>query len=199
MTGELGDVNACGFHWNMAEAITENPGGSMKLIKFKQFDSPPKEVTIHGNDDRPIIISVRPLSFDGQKTVLWALEQIEKQYLPEVFDVPVEMIIGAAEHTGFLESESAHVRAYSCGNDTDNLLIIFNEKLLRPSSEDSKIQFVVTLLHELMRFMLDESDFSMDSAFEARLDLDCYRALGLSIPADHWALKKPGTDPTKAE
>ena len=171
----------------------------MELIQFKQFDDPPKEATIAGHDGKPVSIGVRPLSSEGQKMVLWALEQIGLEYRPEVFDVPVDMIVGAAAHTGFLESGSDQVGAYSWGNDTDNLLIVFNEKLLRPTSERAKREFVVTLLRELMHFLLDELDFTPDGAFEARLDLDCHRALGFPIPADHWGLKKPVTDPAKPE
>ncbi len=171
----------------------------MALTKLRAFDNPPKQVTIRGSDGNSVTVNVKPLSSPGQEMVLWALQQIKTRYQPEVFDVPVEMIIGAAAHTGFLESESHQVGSYSWGNDTDNLLIIFNERLLRPTNEHSKKEFVVTLLHELMNFMLDEPDFTLDRAFEARLDLDCYRALGFPIPADHWALKKPGIDPAKQE
>ncbi len=171
----------------------------MALIEFKEFENPPKEVTIRGWDGNSVTVRVKPLSGRGQNTVLWALDQIKTRYQPEVFDVPIDMIMGAAAHTGFLESKSLPVGAYSWGNDTDNMLIVFAEKLLLPTNENSKQKFAVTLLHELMHFLLDEPDFTLDDAFEARLDLDCYRALGFPIPADHWGLRKPGIDPAKPE
>jgi hypothetical protein len=166
----------------------------MALIEMKKMDNPPKEITVQGLDGRPVTVSVKPLSENGRGMILWALGQINERYQQEVFDVPMEMIKGAAAHTGFLESESIPGGAGSCGNDTDNLLIVFDEKLPVPTDE-----FVARLLHELMHFMLDESDFMQDISFEARLNLDCYRALGYPIPPDHWALKKPAKNPAKPE
>jgi hypothetical protein len=166
----------------------------MALIEMKKLDNPPKEITIPGLDGKPVTVSVRPISDNGWGMVLWALDQINERYQQEVFDVPMEMIKGAAANTAFLESESVPGGSYSWGNDTDNLLIIFEEKVLQPGDE-----FVVRVLHELMHFMLDESDFMQDISFEARLDLDCYRALGYPIPPNHWALKKPANNPAKPE
>lgn len=65
----------------------------------------------------------------------------------------------------------------------------------KPKSASEKKEFAITILHELIHFMHNGSmDKESTSEDEARFDLQCYMALNLNIPANHWAWKRLDID-----
>lgn len=148
-----------------------------------------------------IDITVRPLSPGAESAIQWALLQIKCRYQPEVWNIPLKAILGAATAIVFLQTDSPEISAYTGhlidDNGLDVRVVILNRHCF-DRDQVSKKELVVTVLHELGHaFMSEDVDKSSDSGEEAIHDIGCYTALGFDIPADHWGLEKLGIDITE--
>jgi len=176
----------------------------MAFIKLRKVIWQNPKLKIRGIDGRFVPITARPLSAGSERNILSAISCIVSRYNPEVFDVPLNSILGIAQATVFLQSDSPEVGAYmsDCGGPSDALrnppMMFLNRKLLKPECAEEKKELAVTILHELIHILHDEAiDKKSTSEDEARFDLGCYKALNFDIPADHWAFKKLGIDVDK--
>jgi hypothetical protein len=176
----------------------------MGVVRLRKIEMPRDGIHLRVRDvsGKWVTITPRPLSAHSEKTIQWALLQIKSRYNPDIFGVPLNAVLGAATAGVFLQTDSPEIGAYSGHFDDDNKMkvsaIIINHRNLRPVAVEGKRELVVTLLHELLHFMQNEAeDKSANTEDEAAHDLNCYKALDFPVPADHWALKVLGIDPTK--
>ncbi len=152
-------------------------------VKLKNVVLPASEFVIRSVDDRIVTIDVRTLSAKSERMVIWALGCIKARYRPEVFSLPFDAIWDAATSAAFIQSDSREVGAYA-----RKPWIILNRRRLRPKGATEKTELVVTILHELLHTVLEgqPEDKGSRTKFEALFDMDCYRALGFSVPDSHW-------------
>lgn len=174
----------------------------IKLRKVSLPDGGKAELTVRNRHGEPVPISIRSLSPGNEKMLLWALGYIKSHYNPEKFDVPVETILRVASAVGFLQTDSPDIYAYGGRQNDDpkgGLVVIFNRNHLKPANAAGKRELVVSVLHELIHLLEGDkpNDKSAATEYEARLDIQCYIAMGFDVPVDHWGWARLGIDARK--
>jgi hypothetical protein len=166
----------------------------MAAIQLRKVTmSKPVKCQITNIDGDPIFVEVRPLSYGSEKSVLRALRYIEKHYKPEVFGVPLTIVLEIAQAVGFVETNSPEVGGYSGFNDKQPFIML-NSGALKSKNKQNRKELIITIVHELLHFVFKEDDKSAKSESEARHDLQCYIALNLGVPVNHWGWDRLGID-----
>lgn len=167
------------------------------VVKLRELIMPPSgtvDYTVPAVCGGTISFSARPLSFENQKKVLWALDYIGAHYIPQVFGIPLTDILRVASRTCFFQTESADVAAYKATlSGSGEPVVIFSLKILDLRNDDErKREFVETVLHELLHHLVTSPEHkSYLSKWEVLHDVRCYAALGMQVPAKHLANRIP--------